>query len=514
MTLTLSQAAALLERHGLLREVIAGSRWTLDAHSMPDADKPFSRITYDTREVEPGTLLFIKGNFSAEYLADIDAKGLAAYVSQTAYSDRTEAPGLIVGNVHRAMSLLSAEFLSHPERQLTIIGITGTKGKTTTAYFTQAILNAYSEGKTALFSSVDNCFDGHTYTESNLTTPESLDALKMMRQAVDHGMRYLVMEVSSQAYKVERVYGITFAVGAFLNISPDHISPLEHPTFEDYLYCKRQIIANSKTLVLNAATDHFDLLVQDAAMHDTPVTTFSADPNIAATLTARPTNTEHTVYSLKVRGKQVERIHLDMDGDFNYANATAATALAMAVGVPSTSPALQAVEEVRVPGRLESFDDAQSPTLAIVDYAHNYASVSAVLDYVERRYGSKNPRITLITGSAGNKAIDRRRDIVYAAQDRIDGFIFTQEDTDTEPNERICRDMQQAITNQHVRSDIIFDRSQAITSAVEDARRHSERLNVILVIGKGNERWIKLHKRHLPYEGDDRIIRRLFSVKQ
>ena len=93
-----------------------------------------------------------------------------------------------------------------------------------------------------MFSSVDNCLDGHTYVESDLTTPESMDAFRMMREAADNGMKYLVMEVSSQAYKVDRVYGLTFDVAAFLNISPDHISPIEHPTFEDYLYCKRQII--------------------------------------------------------------------------------------------------------------------------------------------------------------------------------------------------------------------------------------------------------------------------------
>lgn len=115
-----------------------------------------------------------------------------------------------------------------------------------------------------MFSSVDNCLDGHTYVESDLTTPESMDAFRMMREAADNGMKYLVMEVSSQAYKVDRVYGLTFDVAAFLNISPDHISPIEHPTFEDYLYCKRQIIVNAKSLVLGADSLHADLLREDA----------------------------------------------------------------------------------------------------------------------------------------------------------------------------------------------------------------------------------------------------------
>ena len=226
MTVTLASAAQLLKRHGLLREIIRAERWTLDAHDIEGADTAFSAITYDTRDVREGTLLCCKGRFKAEYLHDIDERGLAAYVADTDFSAETGAPGLIVNDARKAMSLLSAEFYGRPQDELTVVGITGTKGKTTTAYFTQAVLNAHSHGKAALFSSVDNCLDGHTYVESDLTTPESMDAFRMMREAADNGMKHLVMEVSSQAYKVERVYGLTFDVATFLNISPDHIRGL------------------------------------------------------------------------------------------------------------------------------------------------------------------------------------------------------------------------------------------------------------------------------------------------
>ena len=264
MTLTLETAAALLERHRLLREVSHGGQWSRTASHVPDASKAFSSLTYDTRQITSGSLLVCKGRFRPEFLDDCDDRGLATYVAETDMSGHTKAPGLIVEDARKAMSLIAAEFYGRPQDELTLIGITGTKGKTTTAYFTQAILNAHSDGRCALFSSVDNCLDGHTYIESDLTTPESLDAFRMMREAADNGMKYLVMEVSSQAYKVNRVYGLTFDVGAFLNISPDHISPIEHPTFEDYLYCKRRIIANSRTLVLGADCDHADLLIEDA----------------------------------------------------------------------------------------------------------------------------------------------------------------------------------------------------------------------------------------------------------
>ena len=515
MTVTLASAAQLLKRHGLLREIIRADRWTLDAHDIEGADTAFSAITYDTRDVREGTLLCCKGRFKAEYLHDIDERGLAAYVADTDFSAETGAPGLIVNDARKAMSLLSAEFYGRPQDELTVVGITGTKGKTTTAYFTQAVLNAHSHGKAALFSSVDNCLDGHTYVESDLTTPESMDAFRMMREAADNGMKYLVMEVSSQAYKVERVYGLTFDVATFLNISPDHISPIEHPTFEDYLYCKRQIIVNAKSLVLGADSLHADLLREDAEAAGIGVTTFALhdadNAGTSADVVAWPADPAHASFHIADGDQALGDYHLSIDGDFNYLNAAAAIAIAHAVGVSlDDADALHAIESVRIAGRMEQFRDPQSNTLAIVDYAHNYASVTALLDFVYERWGEENPRITLVTGSAGNKAYDRRKEIVEAAENRIANFIFTAEDTDTEPIIDICMEMQGYITNKDVVSTVISDRLTAITNAIYDARAHADRFNILLIIGK--ERWIKDHRKHVPFDGDDHVVERMFGL--
>ncbi len=515
MSLTLNRAVALLKQHNLLREIVTANHWTLDAASC--ANTPFSAITYDTRRIEPSTLLVCKGRFSPEFLDGCDKHGLAAYVSETEFSEHTYTPGLIVNDARKALSLLAAEFYDHPERQLTLIGITGTKGKTTTAYFTQAVLNAHSNGHCALFSSVDNCLDGHTYTESDLTTPESLDALRMMRQAVDNGMEYLVMEVSSQAYKVQRLYGITFDVGAFLNISPDHISPIEHPTFEDYLYCKRQLITHARTLVLNTHAAHVDLLREDAADADVPVHEFALlgeQPNSLSPATCGwPCGSKGLMaYRFRLDGEDLGEYALDLAGDFNVENALAAVTLAHAAGVPTNdTTALHAMQHTHVAGRMEQFDDKASNTHAIVDFAHNFTSVERLIDYVDARYGKDQPTITLITGSAGNKALDRRQEIVEAAQDRIARFIFTSDDTDTEPQEDICSSMMANVTNPKVETSIILNRADAIAEAVSNAQAHTERTDVILVIGKGNERWIKDFNKHVPYEGDDHVVKRLLN---
>ncbi|MEK0216666.1 Mur ligase family protein [Bifidobacterium mongoliense] len=586
MALSLASAVQLLTRAGLLREVIAGNHWTLDPGSLTGAERPFVAITYDTRVVVPGSLLCCKGRFNPAYLDGIDQRGLAAYVAQTPYAERTQAPGIIVTDIRKAMSLLSAAFYGMPQRELTLVGITGTKGKTTTAYYLQAILNRLSGNACALFSSVDNCLDGTTYEESSLTTPESMDAFRMMREALDHGMRYLVMEVSSQAYKVDRVFGLTFDVGAFLNISPDHISPIEHPTFEDYLFCKRQIVRNSRRLVLNVDCDHADLIGQDATEAHVPVTTFAletgeqtADRRPRADVTAIPADPDHERFSLVRTGAgtatatqpdshTVGPFHLAMDGDFNYANAAAAYTLAgLAIEAhdkhethetptnnhhanghhangqhadatangganaktatsspvratnPNDSPTVAAIDaalledatRVRVSGRMERFEDPSGDIVAIVDYAHNYSSVGALIDFVEERYGSRHPRISLVTGSAGNKAIDRRKEIIRAAEHRIAKFFLTIEDTEDESVLAICQYMQRAISDPHVDSVIVDDRAEAIEQAVGEARSDGG-FNVVLVIGKGDERWIKRAGKHLAYEGDDHVVRRLFGL--
>ena len=188
-------------------------------------------------------------------------------------------------------------------------------------------------------------------------------------------------------------------------------------------------------------------------------------------------------------------------------------ALAHAAGVPCDSPAFSAMEPVKVPGRMELFGSEESGTVAIVDYAHNYASVTSLLDFVEHRYAGRSPRITLVAGSAGNKALDRRREIVEAAQHRIARFVFTAEDTDTEPYLDICNEMLGNVTDEHVDASVIVDRVAAITDAIANAQSH-DGLDVVLLIGKGDERWIKDMNRHVAYEGDDRVAERLLHASK
>ena len=512
MTLTLNSAAAVLSEHNLLREIINGDSWQLDTAHIDGVDTPFTNLTYDTRTVAPNTLLVCKGRFRPEFLDGIEKRGLAAYVAESDLSSHTTKPGLIVNDARKALSLLAAAFYDHPERDLTVIGITGTKGKTTTAYFTQSILNTYSAGRCALFSSVDNCLDGHTYAESDLTTPESLDAFRMMRQAVDNGMKYLVMEVSSQAYKVNRVYGLTFDVAAFLNISPDHISPIEHPTFEDYFHCKRQIIANSRALVLGADCDHHDLLREDAKAAGIDVTEFAMEGDAQVVTRLDPNNKEGFIATISdgERSVTLEPMALDMTGEFNIVNAAAAIAIAHRAGVPASSQAMHAVQNVQVPGRMERIRGGDN-LLVYVDFAHNYISVKSLVDEIERVYGERNPRITLVSGTTGGKAIDRREGIVKGALGRVESFIFTLDDPNFEDPTDIARQMQSYVTDPAAQTQIVMPREDAVAKAIADAREHNDRFNVVLVIGKGDETRNIINGKPVPYEGDSVVVRRVLG---
>lgn len=533
-SIDVKKAAEILLEEGLLREVAHNGFWTRDPQKAPE--KVFSKITYDSRQAGNDTLLFCKGNFSPEYLKSAKNAGCSAYVSETDFPEITGMTGIIVNDVRKAMAVLAAFFYDYPQKSLKIAGITGTKGKTTTAYFTHAILNAASGGKAALFSSSDNCIDGHTYVESELTTPESLDLFSLMREAVENGMEYAVVEVSSQAYKVNRVYGLTFDAGAFLNISPDHISDIEHPTFEDYFYCKTQIAQNSRVLIRGIDLLHSNIVDECAKMRSIDVKTFAVraenDPEEETSTKAASQNSKNAdiqavyskagnpVFKIIDGGKNSENpqpgeIKLSTEGTFNGANLAAAIAVAKTLGINDFS-AWRAAQNVTVPGRMEYFSSPDGIE-AYADYAHNYISVKNLIDYVIKKYEEsesqdKKIRITVVTGSVGNKAVDRRKEIIQAAQENAHRIILTSEDTNDEPFEKISREMISYLTNESVKVSVVEDRREAVETAYREAVENSDFHNVLLVIGKGSEKWIKKMGKHVPYEGDDAIIRRLFGL--
>lgn len=539
----------LLQQQGLLREVIlqltdsqtTGQQqlWISDLSSAPDHQAlhtPFENLTYDTREVLTNSLLVCKGKgFKPQYLQSEQTTHLQWYIATTDYSEYTHASGIIVSDASKALAVLADAYFDYPQEKLTLIGITGTKGKTTTTYMTHAILNAYTAGKTALSTSIATCVDGSTFVPAHLTTPESLQLHELMRQAVDHGCTHMVVEVSSQAYKVSRVYGITFDVGVITNIGLDHISPMEHPSFEDYLYCKRQILHNCKHAVISLDSEYAPLLVADARKNALAITALSdtypdyrehraqqyasVDTMMYLTNnnsnnnngdTTDNTNVEYTLITPQT--KVVLRSALP--GYFNVVNAAFACAIAHAVHIPLTETTLDALAHVHVPGRMEQIKGAPN-MLGYVDFAHNYMSCSAFIHEIEQWHKQDNPYIVVVIGSTGEKAFDRRKGIVDALDGHVDAYYFTSDDVYDEDPYSIDKEMSNYVTHPRALKSVHIepDRVQAIRQAVTDNTPIAQqgRQVIILALGKGDDTYIaSAHGTYIEYPGDAAVLKQTF----
>ena len=487
--LTLTQIQQILEEEELLREFITPTRWTLTAPS----DKNFHKISYDSREVDSDTLFFCKGNnFKQSYLEQALDAGLTSYIAEQPYDVSAEL-AIIVTDIRKALAVLSMAFYDYPQKKMKVIGITGTKGKTTVAYFTKKILDISTNKKTALLSTLNTTLDGVTFFKSKLTTPESLDLYRMMAEAVENGMTHLVMEVSSQAYKVARVYGLTFDAGIFLNISPDHIGPIEHPTFEDYFYCKRQLVANSKQVILQHEIDHFDLLQEMARKQNIPVITYG---NTEADYQVKPL--EHPL-AFTLTSTQ-DRLNLNGDyeillaGDFNKENAAAALIVSALVGADQQA-GRQGLAEALVPGRMNLLLKPNGAHI-YVDYAHNYLSMKSLLAFAKEQH--PEGELVVITGSTGNKAESRREGLGQAIGEYADVAVLTSDDPDFEDPKKIAEEIQRAIQNDHVNVRFESDRKTAIQQAVQNAGPK----DAIILAGKGTDKYMTVNGEHLPYEGD------------
>lgn len=478
--ITLEKTLDILKNDHNFREIIFHNHYSLDWKENPS----FSQISFDSREADKSTLFFAKGaTFKKEYLEQAIENGLTFYVSQVDYE--LDIPAIIVTDIKKAMSLIAMEFYGHPENDLKIIAFTGTKGKTTAAYFAYNILK--QSHRPAMFSTMNTTLDGKTFFKSKLTTPESLDLFKMMATAVQNGMTHLIMEVSSQAYLVERVYGLTFDVGAFLNISPDHIGPIEHPTFEDYFYHKRLLMTNSKAVVVNAGMDYFNVVAQQVA--NTPHDFYGKDSD--------NTIENGRAFDFDVTGKLAGHYDIQLIGSFNQENAVAAGLACLRLGT-SLADIQKGVAQTSVPGRMEVITQTNGAKV-FVDYAHNGDSLEKLLSVVEEH---QKGDLHLILGATGNKGESRRADFarVINAHPNLH-VILTADDPNYEDPQAIAEEIASQVTRP---LDIQVDREKAISQAM--ARTNNE-TDAVIIAGKGADAYQIVNGERTAYAGDLNIAK-------
>ena len=408
----------LLLRHGLLADA---------APLTADLTHPVSLVSCDSKLVIPNTLFVCKGvKFKEEYLRSAMEQGAFAYVSEREYP-AVPLPCIRVTDIRKAMGLLADRAYGHPSGALRITGITGTKGKTTTAYYIKSIVDAWLAGQghreSALLSTIVTD-DGVERRPAKLTTPEPLDLQRHLWNAVSAGADYLTMEVSSQALKYGRVIGVELACAVFLNIGEDHISPVEHPDLEDYLNSKLLIFQQARSACVCLDCDHVERVRAAAAACPRVVTFSQKFPS--ADVYGSQVRKEGEKIAFHVRTPRYEReLAISTPGLFNVENALAAVAVAEAYGIPADVVAA-GLERAFVPGRMEHYVSADGQISVIVDYSHNGMSLQNALRSVRAEYPGRE--LTVLFGCTGGKGIDRREGMGNAAGEWADRIILTEDD--------------------------------------------------------------------------------------
>ena len=484
----------LLLRHGLLADA---------APLAADLTHPVSLVSCDSKLVIPNTLFVCKGvKFKEEYLRSAMEQGAFTYVSEREYP-AVPLPCIRVTDIRQAMGLLADRAYGHPSGALQITGITGTKGKTTTAYYIKSIVDAWLAGQghreSALLSTIVTD-DGVERRPAKLTTPEPLDLQRHLWNAVSAGADYLTMEVSSQALKYGRVIGVELACAVFLNIGEDHISPVEHPDLEDYLNSKLLIFQQAQSACVCLDCDHVERVRAAAAACPRVVTFSQKFPS--ADVYGSQVRKEGEKIAFHVRTPRYEReLAISTPGLFNVENALAAVAAAEVYGIPAEAVAAGLVRAF-VPGRMEHYVSADGEISVIVDYSHNGMSLQNALRSVRAEYPGRE--LTVLFGCTGGKGIDRREGMGNAAGEWADRIILTEDDPGPEEVEAICADIGVFLTAHGKDYTVIPNREAAVETAILGARRPA----VVLLAGKGCEEAQKRKNGPEPCIPDGTLARR------
>lgn len=456
-------------------------------------------VTYDSRQVQPNSLFICKGQaFKEEYLLSAIKRGAVAYLSDKKYD--VSIPGIIVTDIRKAMAVATACFYGNPSHDMQVIGITGTKGKTTTAFITRALLSS-SNKRFGLISSIMTD-TGRTCEESHLTTPESPDLQKMLNEMREERLSGVVMEVSSQGLAYDRVLGVKFASSAFLNIGQDHISPIEHKTFEEYFEAKKRIFELSERVCINIDDEFSEDMLAAARSQSCKIVTFGFSEY--ADVQAYDLKRKGNCTAFRVRCAEFDRqFTLPLIGAFNVYNALAAICLCM--NVMSVDDMVAGMKTVRVPGRMEVIQ--KKDITVIVDYAHNKLSFESLFSDMRREYPGR--RLISVYGCPGGKAYLRRTDLGEVSGRLADHTILTAEDPNFEDVEQINREVGEHILSVGGTFDSIPNRKQAIETAILQAQPG----DVIIITGKGEETYQKVNGIYEPFEGDIPLSEKYLALR-
>ena len=436
-----------------------------------------TNLIYDSRQVTPGCAFVclvgsaVDGHSFAEQAVRM---GAVAVVASKPLSI-SNATVIQVEDTRYALAYMSAAYFGHPARELTTIGLTGTKGKTTVSCMIRAILEK-GGWKTGLIGTLGVVIGDQTIKTNN-TTPESYDVQKYLRQMVEEGCRCAVIEASSQGLKFHRTAGFVYDYGVFTNFSPDHIGPNEHASLEEYLFCKSLLFQTCRVGIINRDDAHWQGVTQG---HTCAIETygFSKEADVIGSgehLISRP---GYLGVHFKVKGALELSVDVDIPGKFSVYNALAAIAVCRHFDIPGQA-ILDGLNEVKVKGRVEAVPVPGDYSL-LIDYAHNAVSMQNILETL-REY--RPNRLVCMFGAGGNRARSRRYEMGEMSGALADLSVITEDNSRDEDVMDIIRDIETGLHRTKGNYIVIPNRREAIRYCMQTAQKG----DIIVLAGKGHE---------------------------
>ncbi len=452
-------------------------------------------LTRDSREVEEGSVFVcISGSVSDghDFIPEVAGSGAAAVVVEKDVEAPENLTVIRVEDTRYALALMSAAYFDYPAEKIRVIGITGTKGKTTTTYMIRSILENVGY-KVGLIGTIEAIIGDETIPANN-TTPESFTIQEDLAKMVEAGCDCVVMEVSSQGLKLNRTAGIPFELGIFTNLAEDHIGPNEHKDFAEYKYCKSLLFKQCKIGIGNVDDPWFDDIFKDATC-EIETYGFSEKADLRATDVKRVSRPGYLGVRYHVSGLMNFDVDVDIPGDFTVYNSLTAIAVCRHFDVP-VEQIQAALKVAQVKGRVEMIPVSDEFTL-MIDYAHNAMALESLLTTL-RAYDPG--RIVTVFGCGGNRSKTRRYEMGEVSGRLSDFTIITSDNPRYEEPEAIIDDIITGIEKTDGKYIAICDRKEAIKYAI----KHGQPGDVIVLAGKGHETYQEI--RGVKHDMDERVL--------
>ena len=458
-------------------------------------DVEIKNIACNSNNVEEGDLFVAIKGFEYdghEFINEAIKKGSTAILIEEgcdlkSFKVKSDTVVIMAKDTREALAIVSCNFYKNPSKKFKLIGITGTKGKTTTSYMIKEILERAGK-KVGLIGTLETCINGKKIKTNDRTTPESLELQQLFSKMVEEKVEVVVMEVSSQSLKLHRVTGCDFDIAVFTNFSEDHISKIEHPTMEDYLQSKLKLFQMCKVGIVNS--DDVQGAKIPRLFPKSDITTFGID-NFANVM-ARDVTVTNTYADFKVKlTDRNERVKTGIPGRFSVYNSLAAICVAKKFNI---SPEIikEALLEVRVPGRSEMVDNKLEIPI-MIDYAHTPESLESILKTVKIYTRGK---VICVFGCGGNRD-SSKRPIMGEIAGRVADYTFiTTDNARNEDPQDIANQIEEGIKKTKGKYSVVLDRKEAIREAIKMASK----IDAVVIAGKGHEMYQEINGEKIPFD--------------